>query len=160
LQVHAAVKRFIRRQKVIDLLTKGEKIPTEITSEDLGCELRSPNNDGKLELSLENIDKDINYNDKTKLLGPAKFVMRNSNKFWMLEYVRRLKDADPELTLEALVLGCVNPDKRQYAIYIYELGLEWRYTSPVGIQAGDRFKIRIGDVIPANGQMAVVRSRI
>ncbi|MGK3746119.1 MAG: hypothetical protein ACI90V_012980, partial [Bacillariaceae sp.] len=63
-------------------------------------------------------------------------------------------------TLEALVLGCVNPDKRQYAIYIYELGLEWRYTSPVGIQAGDRFKIRIGDVIPANGQMAVVRSRI
>ena len=160
LQVHAAVKRFIRRQKVIDLLANGEKIPTEITSEDLGCELRSPNNDGKVELSLENIDKDIDYSDKIKLLGPAKFVMRNTNKFWMLEYVRRLKDADPELTLEALVLGCVNPDKRQYAIYIYELGLEWRYTSPVGIQAGDRFKIRIGDVIPANGQMAVVRSRI
>ena len=83
--------------------------------------------------------------------------MRNANKYWMLEYVRRLKDADPELTLEALVLGCINPARKQYAIYIYELGLEWRFTSLIGIQAGNRFKIRIGRVIPQNGQMAVIR---
>jgi len=157
LQVHATVKRFLRRQKVIDVLKKGEKVPTGITSEDLGCEFTSSNNDGKLELSLEDIDKDINYSDNTKMLRPARFVMRNSNKFWMLEYVRRLKEGNPELTLEALVFGCTNPAKRQYAIYIYELGLEWRYNSPVGIQAGDRFFVRISNVIPQNGQMTFVR---
>jgi len=157
LQVHAAVKRFLRRQKIIDLLIKGEKVPTGITSEDLGCEFTSSDNDGKVELDLEDIDKDINYSDNTKMLRPAQFVMRNSNKFWMLEYVRRLKEANPELTLEALVFGCTNPAKRQYAVYIYELGLEWRYNSPVGIQAGDRFFVRISNVIPQNGQMTFVR---
>ena len=159
LQVHAAAKRFIRRQKVIDILKNGEQIPTGITSEDLGCELPSSNlnEDGKLELILEDVDKDIDYSDKTKLLRPATFVMRNSNKFWMLEYVRRLKDTDPQRTLEVLVLGCINPTKRQYAVFIYELGLEWRYNSPVGIQAGDRFKVRLGNVLPQNGQMTLVR---
>jgi len=158
LQVHATVKRFLRRQKVIDLLKNGQNVPTGIASEDLGCELRSLNTDGALELNTEEMDKDIDYTDKTKLLRPAQFVMRNSNKFWMLEYLRRMKETDPQRTLEVLVLGCINPNKRQYAVFIYELGLEWRYNSPVGIQAGDRFKVRIGNVLPQNGQMTLVRS--
>ena len=154
LQVHATVKRFVRRQKVIDLLNSGQEVPTGITSEDLGCELALLNKD---ELDPEDIDSDIDYSDKVKLLKPATFVMRNSNKFWMLEYIRRVKETDPQRTLEVLVCGCINPSKRQYAVFIYELGLEWRYNSPVGIQAGDRFKARIGNVLPQNGQMTLVR---
>jgi exoribonuclease-2 len=157
LQVHATVKRFIRRQKVINLLNNGEEVPTGITSEDLGCELASLSKDGKSELNTEDIDSDIDYSDKIKLLKPAQFVMRNSNKFWMLENIRRIKETDPQRTLEVLVCGCINPTKRQYAVFIYELGLEWRYNSPVGIQAGDRFKARIGNVLPQNGQMTLVR---
>eukprot|EP00532_Pseudo-nitzschia_australis_P005149 CAMPEP_0168188690 /NCGR_PEP_ID=MMETSP0139_2-20121125/15853_1 /TAXON_ID=44445 /ORGANISM="Pseudo-nitzschia australis, Strain 10249 10 AB" /LENGTH=845 /DNA_ID=CAMNT_0008111287 /DNA_START=283 /DNA_END=2820 /DNA_ORIENTATION=- len=157
LQVHAAVKRFIRRQKVIELVKKGEQIPNEITSDDLGCELPSLNEDGKLELSLEDVDKDINYNEKTSLLKPAQFVMRSSNKFWMLEYIRRLKEDDPKRSVEVLVLGCVNPSKRQYAVYVYDFGLEWRYNSPCGIQAGDRFRVQFGNVLPQNGQMTLIR---
>ena len=156
LQAHAAVKRFIRRQKVVDLVKNGQEIPASITSEELGCDIPTMK-DGKVELNLEDIDKDIDYSDRTMLLKPATFVMRNSNKFWMLEYVRRIKESDPERTLEVLVLGCINPAKRQYSVYIYDLGLEWRYTSPVGIQAGDRFKTRLGNVLPQNGQMTLVR---
>lgn len=157
LQVHSAVKRFIRRKKVFELLKDGQQVPTGITAEDLGCELPSLNEDGTMELNPEDIDKDIDYSDRTKLLRPATFVMRNSNKFWMLEYIRRIKESDPQRTLEVLVLGCINPQKRQYAVFIYDLGLEWRYNSPVGIQAGDRFKARLGNVLPQNGQMTLVR---
>ena len=157
LQVHATVKRFIRRQKIIDLLKIGKEIPSEITSADLGCELSSPKENGAFELNLENVDRDIDFSDKTNLLRPAQFVMRNSNKFWMLEHIRRIKETDPQRTLEVLVLGCINPSKKQYAIFLYELGMEWRYNSPVGIQAGDRFKARIGNVLPQNGQMTLVR---
>ncbi len=157
LQVHSAVKRFIRRKKVFELLKDGQQAPTGITAEDLGCKLPSLNEDGTIELNLQDIDKDIDYSDRTKLLRPATFVMRNSNKFWMLEYIRRIKESDPQRTLEVLVLGCINPQKRQYAVFIYDLGLEWRYNSPVGIQAGDRFKARLGNVLPQNGQMTLVR---
>lgn len=157
LQAHATVKRFLRRQKVFDLLENGQEIPPGITSEALGCELPSLNKEGKIELDTEDIDKDIDYSDRTNLLRPVQFVQRNSNKFWMLEYIRRIKEADPQRTLEVLVLGCINPSKLQYAVFIFELGLEWRYNSPVGIQAGDRFKARLGNVLPQNGQMTIVR---
>jgi len=158
LQAHAAVKRFIRRKKIIDLHDKGEKIPSGITAQDLGClNLPSLDEDGNLEIKPEDLDKDIDYSDKTKLLKPAQFVMRNSNKFWMLEYIRRINESEPERALEVLVLGCINPTKKQYAVFIYELGLEWRYNSPIGIQAGDRFKVRIGNVLPQNGQMTLIR---
>ncbi len=157
LQVHATVKRFLRRQKVVELLKNGQEVPTGITAADLGCEVPTLNEDGSINLNLEDIDKDIDYSERTKLLRPATFVMRNSNKFWMLEYIRRIKESDPQRTLEVLVLGCINPQKRQYAVFIYDLGLEWRYSSPVGIQAGDRFKARLGNVLPQNGQMTLIR---
>ena len=157
LQCHAAVKRFIRRRKVIDLLRDEQEVPAGISSEDLGYEPSTLNNDAAELNPEESIDEDIDYGDRTKLLKPAQFVMRNSNKFWMLEYIRRIKESNPKQTLEVLVLGCINPQKRQYAVFIYDLGLEWRYNSPVGIQAGDRFKARLGNVLPQNGQMTLVR---
>jgi len=159
LQVHAAVKRFVRRQRVMELIENGsgEDLPSRLSPSDLGCDLPSRNADGKLELLLETVDEDIDYGDKTNLLKPAQFVMRNSNKFWMLEYIRRLREDDPQRTAEVLVLGCVNPSKKQYAVYLYEFGLEWRYNSPVGIQAGDRFVVRFGTVLPQNGQMTLIR---
>jgi hypothetical protein len=83
--------------------------------------------------------------------------MKNSQKYWLLEYLRRIYEANQSIEFEALVLGCVNPAKRQYAIYVYELGLEWKYSSPVNIQAGNKFKVRIGNVIPQNGQLTFVR---
>ena len=154
LQVHAAVKRFIRRQRIIDLFNNGQQVPDGICLEELGCDPASLNKDVP---STDDIDNDIDYSDRTKLLRPAQFVMRNSNKFWILEYIRRIKDSDPQREFQVLVLGCINPAKRQYAVFVYEFGLEWRYSSPVGIQAGDVFKVRIGNVLPQNGQLTFFR---
>ncbi|KAL3940251.1 MAG: hypothetical protein SGARI_001057, partial [Bacillariaceae sp.] len=39
LQVHAVVKRYLRRKKVTELLENGESIPSSITPTDLGCDL-------------------------------------------------------------------------------------------------------------------------
>jgi hypothetical protein len=156
LQAHAAIKRYVRRRRVLELIANGGSVPSTITRDDLGCDF-SIKDDGAVELDLESADKDIDYDDRTKLLGPGRFVMKSSQKYWLLEYIRRLYESDPGLELEALVLGCVFPAKRQYAIYIYELGLEWRYSSPVNIQAGNIFKVRIGNIIPQNGQLTFVR---
>jgi hypothetical protein len=35
--------------------------------------------------------------------------------------------------------------------------LEWKYSSPVGLQAGNKFKVCIGMVAPNNGQLTFVR---
>lgn len=166
LQAHAAIKRYLRRQKVQELLRNDDvgvgQIPDGIDPmKHLGCELSSL-------LPVESvddndcddgaaIDDDIDYQDRTKLLGPASFVNNKSNEYWMMEYVRRLVERDPGTTFTVLVLGCVNPSRRQYAIYVYDLGLESRYTSPVGLQAGDQFNVRIANVRPQNGQLTFVR---
>jgi exoribonuclease R len=155
LQVHAVVKRFLRRQKIVQMARDGQPIPDLITSQDLGCNLVE--SDRSVRLDLKEADSDIEYDDRTKLIGPITHVMRNSQKYWIMEYIHRLKAVDPGLELNALVLGCVNPTKRQYAVYLYELGLEWRYSSPVSLQAGMRFKVRIGNIAPLNGQLALVR---
>jgi exoribonuclease R len=161
LQVHTVVKRYLRRKRVVEMLQDGQAIPDGITVDDLGCAIVNNDDDGTAaaaaSLNLDELDSDIDYRDRTKLLGPVQFVQKNSQKYWMLEYLRRLQEADPATEFEVLVLGCVNPTKRQYAIYVYGLGLEWRYSSPVGLQAGNKFKVRIGNVAPHNGQLIFVR---
>ncbi|KAG7370348.1 exoribonuclease II [Nitzschia inconspicua] len=163
LQAHAAVKRYLRRQRIMELLQDGQPIPFEVTPVDLGCELVSidddddNNEDGSVRLRLDSVVDEIDYKDRTKLIGPVVFVQRHSQKYWMLEYLRRLHEKDPSTELDVLVLGCVNPAKRQYAIYVYGLGLEWRYSSPVGLQAGQKFKVRISNVAPNNGQLLFAR---
>ncbi|KAG7344752.1 exoribonuclease II [Nitzschia inconspicua] len=163
LQAHAAVKRYLRRQRIMELVHDGQPVPSEVTAVDLGCELVSNdddddnNEDGSVHLRLDSVVDEIDYKDRTKLIGPVVFVQRHSQKYWMLEYLRRLHEKDPSTELDVLVLGCVNPAKRQYAIYVYGLGLEWRYSSPVGLQAGQKFKVRISNVAPNNGQLLFVR---
>ncbi|KAL3917068.1 MAG: hypothetical protein SGILL_004886 [Bacillariaceae sp.] len=152
LQVHTVVKRYLRRQKVLEKLNDGQLLPESITSTDLGCDIVEN------VLALSQADEDIDYDDRKKMIGPISYVMRNSQKYWMLEYMRRLRDRDPGLELDALVLGCVNPAKRQYALYLSDLGLEWRYSSPVSLQAGIKFKVRIGNIVPLNGQLTLVRA--
>jgi hypothetical protein len=75
-----------------------------------------------------------------------------------LEYIRRL---GTKKSFDALVLGCTNPERRQYAIYIYELGLEWRYISPVGsLQSGTIINIKVANALPHNGQCQFVRVQV
>eukprot|EP00980_Cylindrotheca_fusiformis_P006495 scaffold1378_cov137-Cylindrotheca_fusiformis.AAC.8 len=159
LQVHCAVKRYLRRQRVIEMLRAGAEIPSSLTYTDLGCDLTDLE---EAQASVLNdsvgLDTDIDYNDRLGFINSARVLQRASQRYWMLEYIKRL---DSSKVFEALVLGCTNPTRRQYAVYIYELGLEWKYVSPVGsLNAGTVITVRPTNSFPHNGQMTLVRVQL
>jgi len=163
LQVHGAIKRYLRREAVIAIQEKGGIVPEEITPLDLGMDIDLSEGDLNAKLALAGtsaiFDQDIDYSDRASWVQAARTLQRNSQQYWMLEYIRRLKAEDPDREFDVVVLGCTNPTRLQYALYIYELGMEWRYISPsTSLQAGMRFKIQIGTVLPRLGQLSLVRT--
>lgn len=165
LQVHCAVKRYLRRQAVLEIQEKGGIIPDDITPIDLGMDIPFAGRDLKEQLVAAAIactlDQDIEYSDRASWIQASRAMQRNSQQYWMLEYIRRIKADDPEREFEVVVLGCTNPDRRQYALYVYELGMEWRYVSPTtSLQAGMKFNVKVGTVLPRLGQLSFVRSAL
>lgn len=56
---------------------------------------------------------------------------------------------DGEVAFECIVLGCINTDRLQYAVYLYELGLEHRYVSASGkLEDGLRLWLKVESVNP------------
>jgi len=158
LQVHAAVKRFLRRKRVNDLLQAGSPIPSEITASDLGCAVPTSDDmgveEGKITyvISESNEDK-INFKDALSKIGAARQLQRKSQEYWMLEYIRRLvQKSSDEVAFECIILGCVDPDRGRYAIYVLELGLEHKYTSEVGeLGPGRTLWLKVAMVNPRIG---------
>lgn len=162
LQVHACVKRFIRREKVFELIGDGKPLPIGLGASDLGFE---PSiwkaNEGLLAeiVNANMLDRDINYLEGLGLVGAARTLQRQSQQYWQFEYVRRQKEIDPEKTYEALVLGCVDPEKGQFSIYVYELGLEHRYTFPGRrLDPGMKLHLRVDNVVPRSGILYFVQA--
>ena len=86
LQTHASVKRFLRRQKLFEILDAGLDIPSSISSSDVGFNISSFQ-DGWGESNLHNdisFDADIDFKKGSGLLGVARRVQRMSQKYWML----------------------------------------------------------------------------
>ena len=152
------MKRYLRLQKLKEMVDSGGDVPEEISGADIGCGDSDVDiaevirNDGDFEI------ESINYLEGAGFMGAARRLQRSSQRYWLLEYVNRLKAEEPSKMYDVLVLGCTNPSKKQYAIYVYELGLEWKYVSPVGLKAGDMFKVSVASVLPRNGQMTFVRN--
>jgi exoribonuclease R len=156
LQVHCSVKRSLRRQRVNELIESGATIPEGLTTNDLGCEPPVLDSEGKYvcENAPDIIDPDINYSDRAGLLGAARTLQRASQRYWLFEYIQRLSHSGKKF--DVLVLGCVDPGRRQYAIYIYELGFEYKYISPVGnLKAGTRLQLKVASVFPRSGQLSL-----
>lgn len=158
LQVHSAVKRFLRREKINQLVWLHSQSNTTVTEkwippnglnqkDDLGCSL-SVLSSGEEE--NEDVDDDIiDYEEGLGLLRAVKPLQRNSQEYWMLQYIQR-KYFKSEL--ECLVLGVVNKDRNQYAIYVYELGLETRYLSEIGeLENGQKLILKVESVNPRMG---------
>merc|ERR1712232_684001 len=107
------------------MLQKGLKIPTEITSHDLGYEISDIDETSK----MKTIDP-IDYKTGLGMIFAARPIQSSSRNYWLFEYIRRLvNESDEEVMFESVILGCVNTNRFQYAIYVYELGLEHRYLS-------------------------------
>lgn len=139
LQVHSSIKRYLRRQRVNELLASGQSIPEELTNVDLGYDIAKQ----------EEIDV-IDYTSGLGMLFAAKPVQYSSSNYWLFEYIRRKVDtANDEVMFECIILGCINKERDQYAIYVYELGLEHRYLSETGkLDEGRRLWLKVASVNP------------
>lgn len=158
LQVHTTVKRYLRRKKLFEMKLSGSTIPSNITSNitfnDIGCDPEISATE-MASSPLNRSDTDIDFTDSLSALKTARIVQRSSNTYWMLEFIRRM---DRSKTFEAVILGCRNPARKQYMIYVYELGLEWQYTSPVAsLTSGTKIVVKANNILPHNGQMTLVR---
>lgn len=154
LQVHITTKRYLRRKKLIEMKLAGSAIPANITFIEIGCDPKifSTNRTSPL---LNMSDTDVDFTDNLASLRAARVVQQSSETYWMLEFIRRM---DRSRTFESVILGCRNPARKQYMIYIYELGLEWQYTSPVeNLTSGTKMVVKANNILPHDGQMTLVR---
>ncbi|KAL7527817.1 hypothetical protein ACHAXR_002147, partial [Thalassiosira sp. AJA248-18] len=146
LQVHSAVKRYLRRKRVNELLEKGLPIPSELSSIDLGCDV------AKIQQTASNahtVDP-IDYTSALGMIFAGRPIQSSSSNYWLFEYIRQMVDkSDDEVMFESIVLGCVNKERFQYAIYVYELGLEHRYLSETGkLEEGRKIFLKVSSVNP------------
>lgn len=161
LQVHEAVKRYLRRRKVYELQENGQCIPDGITALDLGLPENTFGSDGSLStdsITTDILDEDIDYMEGVGLIGAARTLQRQSQQYWLFEHIRREKEKDRSKIYNAVVLGCIDPEKHQYAIYVKELGLEHRYSAPGGgVKIGDGIQLKVDNVAPRGGILSFVR---
>ena len=160
MQVHCVVKRHLRRQAINEIIKKGGVIPDGLTATDLGCDVPVLNDSGGYDITgQDSMDNDINFADRAALLGAARTLQRESQRYWLLELIRRRKEKNQSVTFDSLVLGCVDPEKRQYAVYLYDLGFECKYSTPVGsLRAGTILSLKVTNVIPRSAQITLTRT--
>ena len=164
LLTHVSVKRYLRRQRLQELLAKGRSLnELGVTADDIGCPLpqRTHSESNEYEWDLSDMDEDIDFREGGGLVGAARMLQRQSEQYWLFEYIRRLSEEDPDKTWDAMVLGWIgsgDKTKKQYAVYIYELGLEYRITSPINLDSGVELKLRTSIISPRAGQLSFVRT--
>lgn len=165
LQVHAAVKRFLRRARVNELMRKGEPIPHELSDSDIGCIVpKSLEKSKKADGQITEYHIDVTANKKLShlaidykrglgFINAARIVQKKSNEYWLFEYIRRrVGKSSSDVEFEGTVLALVDPNRYQYAIFIHELGLEHRYLSETGqLKTGSRLLFKVESVSPRYG---------
>jgi hypothetical protein len=149
-------------------MKEGKPIPLELTAADIGCSVPVPakvSDDGRIveyECDSSSIDEDIDFKVGQGLIGAARQLQRRSQQYWLFEHILRIMNEDRyKAEYDALVLGCVDPDRYQYAIYIPELGLEHRYLSQKGpLVAGAKLRLKVYSCFPSTGLMSLTIANI
>ena len=160
LQTHVSVKRSLRRQRLSELLQTKREIPSGLLPVDFGFPFDSwPEDISDLfRLASDDLDEDLNFLQGIGLMGAARTLQRQSQRYWLYEFIKRNHDSQPDLVYMAVVLGCVDPERQQYAVYLPALGLEHRYTSPCRLDPGTRLRLSVESVYPRLGLLSFVRT--
>jgi hypothetical protein len=143
------VKRHLRITKIKQMLLEGMTIPDSLQDSDVGYPLSDLLVDkGK---AIEKFE--INFDKGAGFLNAARVLQKKSKEYWLFEYIRRnCQSSHPSGQYEAVVLGCVDPQRLQYAIYIHNLGLEHRYVSEKGrLNIGETLWLNVAHVSPRQG---------
>jgi exoribonuclease R len=160
LQTHVAIKRFLRRCRVLELVESGGDLPPDIVPKDLGwsgATMAAATSGGEQGDSVKAVDEDLRISEGAGLIQAARLLQRQSQQYWLYEHVRRNMEKDSKRSYTALILGCVDPDRKQYAVYLPELGMEHRYTSPHSLDTGAKIQVIPGLVNPRAGLLSIVR---
>lgn len=166
LQVHGVVKRYLRRQRINEILAEGKGLPAGIRASDIGCSLpviREKIASGSgVAVEYESpdadvVDTDIDFRVGGGLIGAARQLQRTSQQYWLFVFLQRISERDDSSAIfDSIVLGCVDPDRDQYAVYLRELGLEHRYLSQRGpLVPGAVIRLKIASVYPRTGLMTL-----
>lgn len=160
LLVHCVVKRFLRRQKVNQFIMAGRSVPPGITAGDLGCPVPLiANGSVSMPIGPSELDTDIDYGRGQALMTASRQVQKTAQQYWLYEYLARQVETEPPV-FDAVVLGCVDKDRQQYAIYLPEIGYEHKYVSEKGeLLIGERVKLRISSVISRTGLLGLTLAK-
>jgi len=103
------------------MLLNNKEIPAGVKGIDLGYDL-SHLDKQNLGSGLNPVDP-IDYKSGLGMIFAARPIQTSSSNFWLFEYIRqKVQMSESEVMFESIVLGCVDHDRFQYAIYVYELG--------------------------------------
>ena len=98
----------------------------------------------------------ISYRKGHGYIRASRIVQRKSNEYWLYEYIRRMTEKhESEVIFRSTVLACVDPSRLQYAVYIYELGLEHKYLSQKGqLLTGEIVWHKVANANPIQGLLS------
>lgn len=141
------------------MLSEGLEIPKGVNLLDLGLPEVSPGSPMALESWRDSVlDADISFFEGAGLATASRTLQRQSQQYWIYEYIRRQREKDPYAVYDGVILGCIDPDKRQYAIYVYALGLEHRMTAQGSLlDPGVKLHLMVDKVLPRSSLLSFVR---
>eukprot|EP00547_Thalassionema_nitzschioides_P012791 CAMPEP_0194263988 /NCGR_PEP_ID=MMETSP0158-20130606/47353_1 /TAXON_ID=33649 /ORGANISM="Thalassionema nitzschioides, Strain L26-B" /LENGTH=796 /DNA_ID=CAMNT_0039004215 /DNA_START=196 /DNA_END=2586 /DNA_ORIENTATION=- len=153
LQVHASVKRYLRRQQINEWMYDNSINLTErlssITAYDLGCPVPGRVDEDIIDILDDDdntntlvVDQDFNYLQGTALVAASRRLSKELQTYWLYEYLSR---RDSEERYQAVILGCTDIERNQYAVYVMELGLQHKMLL-------DRTAFSVGEVITVQVQ--------
>lgn len=163
-QVHVVVKRYLRRRRLHEMLQDQQDLPAGV---DLHADLGFPvgsvvrGSGVAFPVGADDLDHDVNFFEGGGLVGAARTLQRLSQQYWLYEHVRRQREKDPDRLYSAIVLGCVDPERQLYAVYVESLGLEHRFAAPGGrgrLEVGARLQLRVDSVLPRVGTLTFVQA--
>ena len=160
LQVHAAVKRYLRINRIRQIQQDGQSIPESLRDCDVGLPIKDINSVVLTQMKTMQ-EFEIRFDKGSGFLNAAKVLQKKSKEYWLLEYIRRHeKSSHSSGQYEAVVLGCTDPRRLQYAIYIHKLGLEHRYLSEKGqLRIGETLWLTVASVSPRQGLLTFTLGR-
>ena len=111
---------------------------------DLGYDISKLQQNATTKEAMDGTIDPIDFTSGLGMIFAARPVQYASSNYWLFEHIRRLvENSAQEVVFESIVLGCVNRERDQYAIYIFALGLEHRYLSEIGpLREGKKLWLR------------------
>ncbi|KAI2498430.1 RNB domain [Fragilaria crotonensis] len=153
LQVHAAVKRYLRRCRIHDLLVTRQDVPAGVNPVDLGCRAVPGQSDiGDADLAL---DADIDYSWGKAYVSASKALNRESQQYWLYEYLHRQVGNGHRPPLRALfwlhrsrevIVCCVSAGNRLRASLCVTKGY---------LDAGEVLLLKVESVMPRMNLMTL-----